>query len=170
MSDKTATQSAPKLTKVGLNALSKSPSDRTPAEHRQARKAELALVDRKRREKEKENAEKQRLKDEIKEVSKGLKFTGVKRMAYRVKMFWVVPNSRPKRFYPVSHATDVSRYPLIKSCTILLLEKCMEDPIFGDKAIALWTLLENPPTKTRRVNLAASCRKFADEILDYYRD
>lgn len=169
MIDTQATAKKPKLTKVGLSALAKPPGDRTAAERRQAKKAELALIEKRRIEREKEKAEKKALKDKIKQVSKGLKFSGVKRLAYRVKMFWAMPNSRPKRFYPVSTAIDVNDYELIKACTIILLEACMEDVNFGDKAIALWTLLENPPPKTRRVNLAASCRKFADEILDYYR-
>lgn len=170
MNTSAATKPAQRLTRVGLNALSISPGDRTPAQHRQAKKAEIALLERRQKEKEKKEAKRKRLNEELKEVSKNLKFKGVKRLAYRVKMFWAVPNSRPKRFYPVSKAIAVERYDLIKTCTILLIEKCIQDPIFGDRAIALWTLLEDPPIKTRRVNLAASCRKFADEILDYYRD
>jgi hypothetical protein len=171
MSQKTASESRPpKVTKKGLTALSKSPGDRTPAERKQAKKTHLALKEKDKQKKQKEAAQKKQIKEAIKKASKGTnKFTGIKRLAYRVKLFWAIKDSRPKRFYPVTQAIDTSEYEVIKECTIILLERCINDDVFADEAIGLWTLLDSPPPKTRRANLAASCRDFADLVLDSKR-
>lgn len=160
----------PKLTKTGLQALSKSPGDRTAAERKQARRAEQALAAKKKLEKEKENAEKKRIQTGLKPYNKlAAKYTGIKRLAYRVKLFWLIKNSRPKKFYPVTQAIDLEVYDLLKQATIELATKCIDDYEYGERAVGVWTLLENPPPGTKRINIAATCRAFADFVLDHER-
>lgn len=159
-----------RVTSTGLKALSKSPGDRSAIERRQAKQAERALRDKKKQEKHKENAEKKRLQDGLKPYNKAAsKLTGIKRLAYRVKVFWLIEGSRPKRFYPVSHPINLEVYDFLKQATIELADKCLQDYEYGERAVSIWTLLENPPVKAKRVNIAATCRVFADFVLDKER-
>lgn len=159
-----------KITQVGLKALSKSPGDRTAAERRQARKAEIAIQEKKKQEKLKEDEEKKRIQTALKPYNKAAsKFTGIKRLAYRVKLFWLIENSRPKKFHPVSYPINLEVYDLLKQATIELADKCLKDYEYGERAVGVWTLLDNPPTGAKRVNIAATCRAFADFVLDHER-
>lgn len=159
-----------KVTKVGLKALSKSPGDRTALERRQARKAELALKQKKQIEKQAQVDAAKAIQDALKPYSKAAaKFTGIKKLAYRVKLFWLVEKSRPKRFHPVSRAIDLDKYELLKQATIELADKCIDDYQYSERAIAVWTLLDKPPLRARRINIAATCRVFADFVLDNER-
>lgn len=160
----------PKITKVGLQALSKSPSERTSAERRQAKRTEEAIKAKKQLEKQKEDEEKRRIQEGLKPYSKAAgKYKGIKRLAYRVKLFWLVEGSRPKRFYPVNQAIDLDKYDLLKQATIELAKRCIDDYEYGEKAVGVWTILDNPPKAAKRVNIAATCRAFADFVLDRER-
>jgi hypothetical protein len=160
----------PKVSKKGLSALSKSPGDRSPRERRQAKKAEQALNKKKQIEKTKEKLEKARIRAALNKLSKQAnKYSGLKRLAYRVKLFWLIPDSRPKRFYSVKQAIDLSDYEVLKAASLELAEKCVNEYQHGQEAIALLTLLDDPPLKTRKANIAATCRELADLVLDSER-
>jgi hypothetical protein len=160
--------STPKITKKGLKALSKSPREQTPAERRQALRAQQAIKENKRLEKEKAAAERKRIQEGLKKFNKSLgSYTGVKRLAYRVKLFWLIPGaSRKKRFYKVTEAIGLEDFDLLKAATIALAKQCFESREYGDEAVKVWLLLESPPPGSRKANIAASCRVFADLVLD----
>lgn len=157
----------PKVTKTGLNALSKSPGDRDARERKQATKAEKALARKKKIEQTKENLEKARIKAALNKLSKQAnRYTGLKRLAYRVKLFWLIPDSKPKRFYNSRQAINLTDFDILKAASFELAEKCVTEYQYGDQAIALMTLLDDPPLRTRKANLAATCRQLADLVLD----
>ena len=160
-----------KVGKKGLAALAKSPANRNAIERKQAKKAERALKQRKAIEKEKERAEKKRIKAELIKLSRaiGPQYTGLKRYAYKVKMFWKIPGSKPAQFYRPGELIDLTNFDILKAATIELAEKCVDEYEQGDKAIALLTLLDSPPPRTKRASLAVNCRQFADLILDILR-
>jgi hypothetical protein len=169
------TTSSPKVTKKGLKALSKSPREQTPAERRQALRTQQALKHTQKIEKEKAAAEKKRIQEGLKKFNKSLgSYTGIKRLAYRVKLFWLIPGSRPKRFYPLRQAIDLREFELLKAATIALAKQCFDDKgyglKYGDEATKVWLLLDSPPPGSRKANIAASCRAFADMVLDGERD
>lgn len=157
----------PRISKEGLDALGKSPGDRTARERRKAKKAEQSLSRKEQLEQAKENLEKARIKAGLVKLSKRAnKYSGIKRLAYRVKLFWIIPNAQPKRFYSLRQTIDLTDFDILKAASLELAEKCVSDYQYGDEAIALMTLLDNPPTKSRKANLAATCRQLADLVLD----
>jgi Zn-dependent metalloprotease len=159
--------STPKITKKGLKARSKSPREQSPRERKQAIRTEQAIKETKRLEKEKAAAEKKRIQERLKKINGSLgSYTGIKRLAYRVKLFWLIPGSRPKRFYNVRQAIRMEDFDFLKAATIALAKQCFESREYGDEAVKVWLLLENPPPGSRKANIAASCRVFADMVLD----
>jgi hypothetical protein len=161
------TTSTPRITKKGLKALSKSPREQTPAERKQALRTQQAIKENKKLQKEKATAEKKRIQEGLKRFNKSLgNYTGIKRLAYRVKLFWLVPGSRPKRFYNIRQAIELEDFDFLKAATIALAKQCFESREYGDEAVKIWLLLESPPPGSRKANIAASCRAFADLVLD----
>lgn len=159
--------STPKITQKGLKALSKTPREQTARERKQAIRAGQAIKESKRLEKQKAVAEKKRIQEGLKKLNKSLgSYTGIKRLAYRVKLFWLIPGSRPKRFYKVTEAIGIESFDFLKAATIALAKQCFEVREYGDEAVKIWLLLENPPPGSRKTNIAASCRVFADMVLD----
>ena len=156
-----------KITESGLKALSKSPRERTPAERKQAKRTEQALKDKQKLEKQKAVEDKKRIQEGLKKFNKYLgNYSGIKRLAYRVKLFWLIENTRPKRFYDVKHAIDLENFELLKAATIALAKQCIDDYEYGDEAVKVWVLLDSPPPGSRKANIAATCRVFADTVLD----
>jgi hypothetical protein len=159
-----------KITKKGIKALSKSPREQTSTERRQALRTQEALKEKKRLKKEKAAAEKKRIQEGLKKFNKSLgNYRGVKRLAYRVKLFWLISESRPKRFYKVEQPINLEEFDLLKAATIALAQECLDDREYGDEAVKIWLLLDNPPLGARKANIAASCRVFADMVLDKER-
>lgn len=161
------TEKRPSITKTGLKAAKKAPGDRTQKEHKQARRVEDAIARKNKLLKTKEASEKARINEALKQLSKQCKKgqKGLIRLAYRVKLFWLIPNTKPRRFYPSGTEIDTDRFDILKAATIALAHQCIEDYEYGDRAIEILLILENPPHKAKRTNLAVSCRNFADLVL-----
>jgi len=160
-------ETRPNITKVGLKAAKKAPGDRTQKEHKQAKRVENAIARKNKLLKEKETANKSRINQALKQLSKQCRKgdKGLTRLAYRVKLFWLIPNTKPRRFYPPGTEIDNDIFDILKAATIALANQCIEDYEYGDRAIEILLILENPPYKAKRTNLAVSCRNFADLVL-----
>jgi hypothetical protein len=161
------TEKRPSVTKVGLKAAKKAPGDRTQKEHKQAKRVEIAIARKNKLLKAKEATEKARINEALKELSKQCKKgqKGLIKLAYRVKLFWLIPNTKPRRFSPPGTEVNNDIFDILKAATIALANKCIEDYEYGDRAIEILLILEDPPHKAKRTNLAVSCRNFADLVL-----
>jgi len=161
------TETRPTITKVGLNAAKKAPGDRTQKEHKQAKRLEDSIARKNKLLREKETANKSRIDEALRQLSKRCRKgdKGLTRLAYRVKLFWLIPNTKPRRFYPPGTEIDNDDFDVLKAATIALANKCIEDYEYGDRAIEILLILEDPPHKAKRTNLAVSCRNFADLVL-----
>lgn len=159
-----------KLTQTGQEALGKSPGDRTAKQRRQAKTAERAIGRREEIRKAKAADDKKRINDGLRRLSKlCVNYTGIKRLAYRVKLFWLIPDTKPKKFYPPNYPIELAEFELLKAATIALINQCVVDYEYGDQAIAVWTYLDNPPARTRRTLIASYCRELADSVISTVR-
>jgi hypothetical protein len=160
-------ETRPSITKTGLKAAKKAPGNRSQKEHKQARRVEVAIARKSVLLKAKEATEKARINEALKQLSKQCRKgdKGLTRLAYRVKLFWLIPNTKPRRFYPPGTEINNDIFDILKAATIALANQCIEDYEYGDRAIEILLILENPPYKAKRTNLAVSCRNFADLVL-----
>lgn len=162
-----------KVSKKGLAATEIAPGDRTSTERRRARKADALIKALQKEERAFKVAEHKLLKERMSAHSKKSRsLAGIARAAMKIKYFWAIPNTKPRRYYPETKAIDLTDYDLILIFTQELAEMCLRPEYinqYGSEAASILVFLESPG-RTKPINIAATCRVFADLILDNERE